>query len=329
MTAEFSFKASDVGPYDFYLEIDAEDPSIYYQPGIAYADNFDPEAVLAESSGGLAQLVEMTMTGQSPKLTFWEALEEALYNYYRNGDGKYYIANLQPETEYIGYVLAIDAKNRTFARCVYSEVIAKTTPIGTVTPEIEVLGVYNGEDENGQVFGNKDLTYDKAIVAIKFNEIDGATALYSTISPDAEADTQGMADRYIISEFRGYWAELKSLQVPYEFYIAEWDVEQTIFAYAQDADGHEAHVARLGVTPSKTSPIEDLIKYYNEVNNATPAALAKSMVIAECAEPAMECIWSEAVGAPRAAEVTYHEVEPLKSIESDLVRVKGVKSVRF
>jgi hypothetical protein len=85
----------------------------------------------------------------------------------------------------------------------------------------------------------------------------------------------------------------------------------------------------LGITPSKTSPIEDLIKYYNEVNNATPAALAKSMVIAECAEPAMECIWSEAVGAPRAAEVTYHEVEPLKSIESDLVRVKGVKSVRF
>lgn len=329
MTAEFSFKATDVGPYDFYFEIDAEDPTIYYQPGIAYANNFDPKAVIDSASSTLAQLVEMTMTGQSPKLTFWEALEEALYNYYRNGDGKYYIANLEPETEYIGYVLAIDAKNRTFARCVYSEVIAKTTPIGTVTPEIEVLGVYNGEDENGQVFGNKELTKDSAIVALNFKNIKGATALYSTISPDAEADTQGMADRYIISEFRGYWAELKSLQVPYEFYIAEWDVEQTIFAYAQDANGHEAKVARLGIIPSKASPIEDLIAYYNQVNNATPAALAKSMVIAECAEPAMECIWSEAVGAPRAAEVTYHEVEPLKSIESDLVRVKGVKSVRF
>lgn len=329
MTAEFTFKATDVGPYDFYLEIDAEDPSIYYQPGIAYADNFDPEAALAQSSANLAQLKQMTMEGQSPCLTFWEALEERLQSYYRNGDGKYYIANLEPEREYIGYVLAIDAHTGTFARCVYSEVIAKTTPIGTVTPEIEVLGVYIGDDENGQVFGNKDLTYDKAIVAINFKNIEGATALYSTISPDAEADTKGMADRYIISEFRGYWAELKSLQVPYEFYIAEWDVEQTIFAYAQDADGREAKVARLGITPSKTSPIEDLIKYYNEVNNATPAALAKSMVIAECAEPAMECIWSEAVGAPRAAEVTYHEVEPLKSIESDLVRVKGVKGVRF
>lgn len=329
MTAEFTFKASDVGPYDFYLEIDAEDPSIYYQPGIAYADNFDPEAVLAQSSGGLAQLKQMTMEGQSPCLTFWEALEERLQSYYRNGDGKYYIANLEPEREYIGYVLAIDAHTGTFARCVYSEVIAKTTPIGKVSPEIEVLGVYNGEDENGQVFGNKELTKDYAIVAINFKNIDGATALYSVISPDPEADTKGMSDRYIISEFRGYWAELKSLQVPYEFYIAEWDVEQTIFAYAQDADGHEAHVARLGIIPITPCPIEELIEYYNDVNNATPAALAKSMVIAECAEPAMECIWSEAVGAPRAAEVTYHEVEPLKSIESDLVRVKGVKSVRF
>ena len=34
MTAEFTFSASDVGPYDFYLEINAEDPTIYYQPGI-------------------------------------------------------------------------------------------------------------------------------------------------------------------------------------------------------------------------------------------------------------------------------------------------------
>ena len=329
MTAEFSFKASDVGPYDFYLEIEAEDPTIYYQPGIAYAENFDPQAAIDASSSSLAQLVEMTMSGQSPKLTFWEALEEALYNYYRNGDGKYYVANLEPNRNYIGYVLAIDAKTRKFARCVYSEVIATTTNIGSVTPELELLGVYNGEHEAGTIFGNKDLTSGRPIVAVKMNNLEGATAAYSALSEDAYADVAGLSDRYIISEFRGYWQELASLAVPYHFFIAEWDLEQTVVAYAQDANGHEAKVAKLAVTPTSANDIEELRAYVEAVNNAAAQVASKSLVVADSIEPAMHCIWSEAVGTPCAAEVIYHEVEPLKSVESDLVHVKVVKSFRF
>ena len=329
MSAEFTITASDVGPYDFYLEIKADDPTIYYQPGIAYADNFDPQAAINASSSLLAQLVEMTMSGQSPKLTFWEALEESLYNYYRNGDGKYYVANLEPNRDYIGYVLAIDAKTRKFARCVYSDVIATTTNIGSVTPEIELLGVYNGEQEAGTIFGDKELTAGRPIVAVNLKNLENATAAFTALSSDAYDDVASMADRYIISEFRGYWQELASLTVPYHFFIAEWDLAQTVVAYAQDANGHEAHVAKLGVTPTSSNDIEELRGYVDAVNNAQPKALSKSLVVAEDAMPTMECIWSEAVGAPRAAEVIYHEVEPLMSVESDLVRVKVVSGLRF
>ena len=329
MSAEFTITASDVGPYDFYLEIKADDPTIYYQPGIAYAENFDPQAAINASSSLLAQLVEMTMSGQSPKLTFWEALEESLYNYYRNGDGKYYVANLEPNRDYIGYVLAIDAKTRKFARCVYSDVIATTTNIGNVTPEIELLGVYNGEHEAGTIFGDKELTAGRPIVAVKLKNLENATAAFTALSSDAYEDVASMADRYIISEFRGYWQELASLTVPYHFFIAEWDLAQTVVAYAQDANGHEAHVAKLGVTPTSSNDIEELRGYVDAVNNAQPKALSKSLVVAEDAMPTMECIWSEAVGAPRAAEVIYHEVEPLMSVESDLVRVKVVSGLRF
>lgn len=329
MSAEFTITASDVGPYDFYLEIKADDPTIYYQPGIAYADNFDPQAAINASSSLLAQLVEMTMSGQSPKLTFWEALEESLYNYYRNGDGKYYVANLEPNRDYIGYVLAIDAKTRKFARCVYSDVIATTTNIGSVTPEIELLGVYNGEHEAGTIFGDKELTAGRPIVAVNLKNLENATAAFTALSSDAYDDVVSMADRYIISEFRGYWQELASLTVPYHFFIAEWDLPQTVVAYAQDANGHEAKVAKLGVTPTSSNDIEELRGYVDAVNNAQPKALSKSLVVAEDAMPTMECIWSEAVGAPRAAEVIYHEVEPLMSVESDLVRVKVVSGLRF
>jgi hypothetical protein len=327
--ASFTFRASEVGPYDFNLEIEASDPTIYYQPGIAYADNFNPQAALDASSPLLAQLVQMTMEGQSPSLTFWEALEEKLYNYYRNGDGKYYIANLEPNREYIGYVLAIDVETRKFARCIYSDVIATTTNPGSVTPQVELLGVYNGEHEAGTIFGDKELTSGRPIIAVQLKNIENASAAYAALSTDAYADVAALSDRYVISEFRGYWQTLTSIEVPYHFFIAEWDLEQTVVAYAQDQNGHEAGVGRLGVTPVSAGDIEELRGYVDAVNNASAQALSKSMVIAEVAEPTMECIWSEEVGAPRAAQVIYHDVEPLQTVASDLVKVKAFREVYF
>lgn len=327
MTAEFKFSASDVGPYDFYMEIEASDPTIYYQPGVAEADNFDPQAAIDASSGLLSQLMQMCMESQNPCLTIHEALEKLCYNYYHNGSRGFNVANLNPEKEYIGYVLAIDATTGKFARCIYSDVIAKTTALGSVTPELELLGVYNGNDENGTIFGDADLTLGRPIVAVKLNNVEGATALYSAITTDPYVDVAALPHRYIISEFRDYWQEV-NLTVPYHFFVADWDMEQTVMAYAKDADGHEAGVGLLAVKPVDSGDINELKGYVDAVNNATPKAAAKSLVYDEVANaPVMECVWSEEVGAPRAAEVIYHEVEPLAvAVESDVLCVKTVKS---
>ena len=327
MTAEFKFSASDVGPYDFYMEIEASDPTIYYQPGVAYAEGFDPQAAIDASSGMLSQLMQMCMESQNPCLTIHEALEKLCYNYYHNGSRGFNVANLNPEKEYIGYVLAIDATTGKFARCIYSDVIAKTTALGSVTPELELLGVYNGNDENGTIFGDADLTLGRPIVAVKLNNVEGATALYSAISTDPYVDVAALPHRYIISEFRDYWQEV-NLTVPYHFFVADWDMEQTVLAYAKDANGHEAGVGMLAVKPVDSGDINELKGYVDAVNNATPKAAAKSLVYDEVANaPVMECVWSEEVGAPRAAEVIYHEVEPLAvAVESDVLCVKTVKS---
>ena len=323
MTAEFEFKATEVGPYSFYMEIEASDPTIYYQPGVAEAANFDPQAAIDASSGMLTQLMQMCMESQNPCLTIHEALEKLCYNYYRNGSGRYYIANLNPEKEYIGYVLAIDATTGKFARCVYSDVIATTTSVGSVTPDVELLGVYNGNDENGTIFGDADLTLGRPIVAVKLNNVEGATALYSAISTDPYVDVAALPDRYIISEFRGYWQEV-NLTVPYHFFVADWDMEQTVVAYAKDANGYEGGVGMLAVKPVDSGDINELKGYVDAVNNATPKALCRPLVMNDA--PMIECIWSEEVGAPRAGYVKHHEVEPLQSIESEVMSLSIVKS---
>ena len=323
--AEFQFITSEVGPYDFTLEVHTNDSTVYYQPGVAFASNFSESSVISASAGSLAQIMQMCMEGQNPCLTYQEALEkiQAAGYPYRNGNADFYIANLTPETEFIAYVLAIDIKTGTFVKCYHSDVI-KTTAAGTVDPAIEVLGIWNGDDENGAIFGDADRTVGCPIVAVKYNNIENASALYTAYTTDAYNDVKNLTDQYIIASFRNYWNPVESLTVPYYFFIAEWDVERTILAYAQDANGAEGKVARHGVTPTSYSEdLEALRTLVEECKNATPKALSKSLVVADN-EPTMECTWSEAVGAPRSAEVTYHEVEPL-TVASDLVRVKVVK----
>lgn len=327
MTAEFTFTASDIGPYDFSFDIVAEDPTIYYMPGVAYAAGFDPQEAIDASSAMLAQVIQMCMEGQSPSLTIHEALEERCSHLYRNGSAHFAVANLVPEREYIAYVLTIDTKTGKFARCVYSDVIAKTTPVGTITPGVELLGVYNGDEENGTIFGNADLTLGRPIVAVKLTDVEGASAAYAALTTDKYEDVVTLTNQYVIANMRGYWQEV-NLTVPYHFFVADWDVDQTVVAYAQDADGAEAGVGALAVKPVSAGDIEELRGYVDAVNNATPKAAAKSLVIADDAL-FMECVWSEEVGAPRAGFVKYHEVEPLKSVDSDIMEVKVIKGVRF
>ena len=330
--ADFKFSFSEVGPYDFTFEIEASDPSIYYQPGIAYPDGFNPEAAMAASADQLALVMQMCMEGQSPCLTHQEALDKLKQQGYpyRNGSAKFYVANLDPNKTYMGYVLAIDVKTGKFAKCYFDlNSTVTTTSVGNVDPTIEILGVYNGEHEAGSIFGDAAMTAGKPIVAVTHKNLEGASALFTAISADPFADVNALADRYIISEFRGYWSEIKNLSVPYEFFIAEWDIEQTIVSYAQDAEGREGKVARIGVTPSQVGDIEELRAYVEERNSAAVAAMCQSIVVNNEAAPAFECIWGEEVAPLRGAEVIYHEVEALALPAGDLVNVAVVKGFAF
>jgi hypothetical protein len=338
MAVEFKFSASDVGPYDLNLEIKSSDSSVFYQPGLAYAEGFDPEAAMAASAGSLAQIMQMCMEGQSPCLTFQEAFDKLKKQGYpyRNGNAKFYVANLAPEKEIIGYVLAIDMKTGKFAKCYYSDVIAKTTSKGTITPTVEVLGIFNGDEENGTIFGDASLTAGRPIVVVNHKNVDGASALFTALTTESTAEINSYSDQYIISEYLksqyGTWNEVENIAVPYYFFVATWDVEQNVISYAQDANGHEGGVSRLAVTPVEYNEDLSVLKgYVDAVNNATAKALPQSLVVSEpTAEPTIECIWSQEVEPISGFEVTYHEVDfDVATVDSDLVEVKVVKSFAF
>ena len=330
--AEFSFNFTEVGPYDFTFEVVSSDPSIYYQPGIAYPNGFSPEAAMQASAETLAMVMQMCMEGQNPCLTHQEALDKLKKQGYpyRNGSAKFYVANLEPNTTYMGYVLAIDVKTGRFAKCYFDlNATVTTSAVGNVDPTVEVLGVYNGDEENGSIFGDAAMTAGRPIIAVTHKNIEGASALFTAISTDTLDDVNALSDCYIISEFRGYWSEITNLDAPYEFFIGEWDIDQTVVSYAQDANGAEGKVGKVGVKPVQVNDIEELRAYVNERNGASASAVRQSLVINEAAAPTMECIWNEEVGTFRGAEVIYHEVEALELPASDLMTVKAIKSFAF
>ncbi len=330
--AEFEFIATDIGPYDFYLEVNTNDPTIYYMPGVEKAEGFDGQSMINEYSGFLAQQIQMCMEGQSACLSYQEALEMKCSNFFRNGNGRYYIANLETETEYVCYLLAIDIKTATFVKCYTSEFTTTTTAAGSVNPTIEVLGVFDGSEENGSIFGDAAATNNRPIIAVKYDNIEGASALYTYHTTEGYEvenieDTEAKSHQNIIASFRGKWSLVEPLTVPsYQFIFGTWDIAQAVVAYAQDGNGAEGEVARKEFTPKEAENIEKLREIYAEYQGgiATPAP-AKSMVVATDNTPLVECIWSEEVGAPRGAEVTYRKVE-LNSVASDLVHVKVIKS---
>ena len=333
LAAEFKFSASEVGPYDLTLSIESSDPSVIYQPGLAYAEGFDPEAAMEASAGSLAQIMQMCMEGQSPCLTYQEAFDKLKKQGYpyRNGDAEFYIANLTPEKQIIGYVLAIDIKTGKFAKCYYSDVIATTTALGTVTPTVKVLGIFNGDDEAGAIFGDASLTAGRPIVVVTHENVENASAVYTALTEDSYADVSTLKDNYIIADYRGYWEAVKNISVPHFFFVAKWDIDQTVVSYAQDAKGHECGVARLAVKPTTYEEDINILKgYYDAANGGATRAIPQSLVVTEPNEPTMECIWSQDVEPISGFEVTYHNVDfEVAAVESDLVAVKVVKSFAF
>ena len=127
-----------------------------------------------------------------------------------------------------------------------------------------------------------------------------------------------------------FWSEIANLNVPYEFFIAEWDVEQTIVSYAQDANGREGGVDCAMVKPVTPGDINELKGYVDAVNNATPSAkaLAASLVYEEESKtPTLECVWSEEVELPESKVV--RQVGELPTFVGDIEALTAARSLRF
>ncbi len=274
---EFNMTASAVTPYSLKIGVTSSVASTYYTPGVCKPEEYNEEVLVSEVEAGIAEILEMQQT-YDPNIT----LSQVLGMYFYKGNYTIDASGMQPETTIMGYIFAIDHKTGKVAKVQTFENLATTRKPGDVTPTVEFIGNYSGNDENGQVLGDANLTKGKAISVFKYSNLDGARSLFTTLLGD---NLMNYTDPELWKMATGYW-DTCSMSQPYGFYVTDWNYEHTALAYAVDsATGQPGGIGRATTKPTinNKNDIQELIDLVNELNAAQKSSFSvpQSIVVSE------------------------------------------------
>lgn len=269
-------------PFSVSVQVDSSDETSYYSFGVTTKESYNEEALIAEAEAGIQEMIQFNQMF-NPDITAAQILSQ----YYWNGDTEnnpWY--DLTPETTYSAFVLVFN-NDGTVAKCHFFEDAFTTKKVGNVTPDIDILGYYSGDEEAGAVFGQPEATAGKVIAVAHYTNAADMTALYAYTFAPSSLQSEGT------ELFGDIWGTLQycpiSLTTPYSFYVVDWNVEFAVAAIAMDANGVLGEIAvseLIKPIPEEKSNIEDLKALVAELNSSDePAAVSP---LRSCAIPAVE-----------------------------------------
>ena len=312
--AECTFDAvlDETTTYGFSFTVTPSDATVYYYGDVCLASEYDETAIVTMVEEGIQQMYEMNLM-YNPTMTIGEMIS----SYYWNGTNVMTAENLNADTEYTMYILALDQKTGKVAKAHEFPAFAKTRPVGTVVPEQELIGYFSGNDENGAVFGQPDATAGKCIAVVKYNADPTATAVYGSILEGDGMDTETYPDATIFDYLKFYWQPINMTQ-PYSFFLIDWDSPQTACAYALDANGGQGGVDRLLLNCAEAdktdiSVLFDLIAQVYPSSTTSAKASVESLEVTR--KPIVTVKEKEAIAVELTAEpaIPFVEQKTLKA----------------
>lgn len=276
---EFTIAASNISPYGFNMNITSSDPTIYYIPGACVPEEYNEEQYMAWEK----EAFDYYYNGSkdfNPSITIAEVLDQ----YYYNGSSSVMVSGLLPDTEIMAYIYALDSRTGEIVKTFTFENVARTATLGDANPKVEVVGYYSGDDEAGSIFGDAALSAGKAIVVVKYTNLDNARTLFTTMLEGDCSNINVYPDRELWTLATGYWATC-SMSQPYGFYTSEWNADMTALAYCVDTNGKIGEIGRCSTcaTAENKGDIEELRALVEELNSATRSSLElpRSIVVNE------------------------------------------------
>ncbi len=293
-TTTFTMSASDVTPYSFKIAVVPSHSTTYYSFNVCAPDEYDEEAIIAAENETFDYMLEMSKQF-NPDTTVAMVLSSYYYRDAANADA----TGLVPESSFVGYVVVFNPEDGHVLKLHKFENLATTKSVGSVTPGVELVGYYSGDEENGSVFGQPAATKGKAITVVKYTNLDGARSLFGTMLGDDMTNTSSYSDSYIWGTAANYWTSIKTSE-PYSFYVAEWDYAQTALAYAVDNNGLPGGIGRLYTLPTAENKgdIAELKALVDELNAASKSfSLPQSVVYHEGIQISRQKVNTDVVAA--------------------------------
>ena len=305
-TTTFTMSASDITPYSFKLSVVPSHATTYYSFNVCAPEEYNEEAIIAAENEAFDYMFEMSQQF-NPGTTVAQVLSSYYYRDVANADA----TGLVPESDFMGYVIVYNPEDGHVLKIHKFENLATTKSLGSITPGVELVGYYSGDEENGAVFGQPEATKGKAITVVKYTNFDGARSLFATMLGDDMTNTSNFTDSYIWGVAAQYWKSVKTSE-PYSFYVADWDYAQTALAYAVDQNGLPAGIGRLYTMPTveNKGDIADLKALVDELNAASKSfVLPEPLVLA----PAQGITISNVTLANEVVET----VEPVAEVKAE------------
>ena len=264
----FTITASNISPYGFNMNVASTDPTIYYVPGACVPSEYDEEQYVAWEE----EAFDYYYAGSkdfNPSITIAEVLDQ----YYYNGTRSVMVSGLLPDTEIMAYVYAFDVHTGRIVKTFTYDNVARTDTLGEATPTVEIVGYYSGDEEAGSIFGNATLSAGKAIIVVKYSDLDNTRTLFTSMLEGDCSNPVAYSDGEIWTLASSYWSTCKTSQ-PYSFYTSEWNAPMTALSYCVDTNGKIGAIGRsyACATAENKSNIEELRALVNELNGDTRAS---------------------------------------------------------
>ena len=278
---QFNITASQISPYGFTMNVTSTDSTIYYLAGVCRAVEYNEELFIEQENEAFDYYFE-EYKKFNPVITVAEILDQ----YYYNGNSTLQASGLLPDTEYFGYVFALDIHTGKVVKSFTFPAMARTSQLSqTAMPQMELIGYFSGDDEAGKVFGDAAATKGKVITVVKYTNLDGIRTLFSMISPDDVSNPLTISDAELWGLTSGYW-KTTSQQQPYSYYLTEWNTVYTALCYATDAQGVVGPISRLYTcaTVDNKSDIQRLIDLAAEQNSAKSSIVMPESLVFDRSE---------------------------------------------
>lgn len=257
----FETEATNITPYSFEANITSSDETVFYHASAVLSSEYDEAKISGEIEEAIQSLLQMSQMFD-PTMT----IDKVVASNYYHGKATISGYELEPNTSYTVFAAALDqATGKVVKFHKLKEVSTKA--LGKIKPSAEVVGVYSGDDENGQVFGNAEQTKGKVITVVKFNVDEAATAAYNAIMDVYDGDdVSAYSDSYLYSQARWYKQTIRKNK-PYSFYLTDWNKHELVASWAVDADGTEGAIDRLEFTSTaeQKGNIQELIDLVNKL----------------------------------------------------------------